>query len=137
MHDEGTPVSRDLTLGEAAKAIGVSQDTLRRWDRAGKLRTTRDDRNRRLVPGAEVERLAGRPSRHRAGHPLSARNRFPGVVRSVEVDGVMALIEIEAGPHLITAAVTRDAVEELGLAPGVAATATVKATSVMVEKGQS
>jgi molybdopterin-binding protein len=125
-----------LTLGEAAKAIGVSQDTLRRWDRAGKLRTSRDQRNRRLVPRAEVERLASRPHRHRAGHPLSARNRFPGIVRSVEVDGVMALIEIESGPHLITAAVTRDAVEELGLQPGVPATAAVKATSVMVEKGR-
>ena len=72
--------------------------------------------------------------RHRAGGSLSARNRFPGVVRSVEVDGVVALVEIEAGPHRITAAVTRDAVEELGLAPGVPATAAVKATSVMVER---
>ena len=69
------------------------------------------------------------------GAPLSARNRFPGVVRSVEVDGVMALVEIEAGPHRIIAAVTRDAVRELGLAPGVPATAAVKATSVMVERG--
>ena len=81
------------------------------------------------------QRLAGRPTRHESGHPLSARNRFAGVVRSVEVDGVMALVEIEAGPHLITAAVTRDAVDELGLAPGVPATAAVKATSVMVERG--
>ena len=124
-----------LLLGEAAKAIGVSADTLRRWDRAGKLRTVRDAANRRRVPRTEVERLAGRPTRHESGHPLSARNRFAGVVRSVEVDGVMALVEIEAGPHLITAAVTRDAVEELGLAPGVPATAAVKATSVMVERG--
>ena len=95
----------DLTLGDAARAIGVSADTLRRWDRVGKLRTVRD-----------------------------ARNRFPGVVTSVEVDGVMALVEIEAGPFRVTAAVTRDAVDELGLAPGVAATAAVKATSVMVER---
>jgi molybdopterin-binding protein len=122
-----------LLLGEAAAAIGVSPDTLRRWERDGKLRTTRDGANRRRVPPGEVERLARRPTRHRAGAPLSARNRFPGVVRSVESDGVMALVEIEAGPHLITAAVTRDAVEELQLAPGVPATATVKATSVMVE----
>ena len=125
-----------LTIGEAAKAIGVSADTLRRWERAGKLRTTRDAANRRLVARKEVERLSGRPTRHHAGDTLSARNRFPGVVRSVEVDGVMALVEIEAGPHRITAAVTRDAVEELGLAPGVKATAAVKATSVMVELGQ-
>jgi molybdopterin-binding protein len=125
-----------LTLGEAAKAIGVSQDTLRRWDRAGKIRIRRDERNQRRVPRSEVERLAARPRRHQSGDALSARNRFPGIVRSVEVDGVMALVEIEAGPHLITAAVTRDAVEELGLAPGVPATAAVKATSVMVEKGR-
>src|ERR671932_295776 len=127
--------SRDLSLGEAAKALGVSVDTLRRWDGAGKIRTRRDSRNRRRVPAAEVERLRAAPERHRTGHALSARNRFPGVVRSVEADGVMALVEIEAGPFRVTAAVTRDAVEELGLRDGVAATATVKATSVMVERG--
>jgi molybdopterin-binding protein len=127
-HDEG------LLLGEAARAIGVSPDTLRRWDRAGKLRTTRDSANRRRVPRHEVERLSGHPPRHATGDAFSPRNRFPGVVRSVEVDGVMALVEIEAGPFLVTAAVTRDAVEELGLAPGVHATAAVKATSVMVER---
>jgi molybdopterin-binding protein len=125
----------DLSLGDAARALGVSVDTLRRWDRAAKLRTTRDDRNRRRVPAAEVERLSSRPERHRAGDAISTRNRFAGVVRSVEVDGVMALVEIEAGPHRVTAAITRDAVEELGLAEGVAATAMVKATSVMVERG--
>jgi molybdopterin-binding protein len=124
-----------LLLGEAAKSIGVSADTLRRWDAAGKVETVRDSANRRRVPAHEVERLGGRPERHRAGDSLSARNRFPGVVTSVEVDGVMALVEIEAGPHRVTAAVTRDSVEELGLAPGVPATAAVKATSVMVERG--
>jgi molybdopterin-binding protein len=125
-----------LTLGEAATAIGVSADTLRRWDRAGKLETVRDERNRRLVSTAEVRRLSRRRQpRHVTGHSFSARNRMPGIVRSVEVDGVMALVEIEAGPFLITAAVTRDSVEELGLAPGVEATATVKATSVMVARG--
>jgi molybdopterin-binding protein len=125
---------RDLSLGDAAQALGVSVDTLRRWDRAGRLRTTRDARNRRRVPAEELERLLERPRRPRAGAPLSARNRFPGVVRSVEVDGVMALVEIEAGPFRVVAAVTRDAVEELGLAPGVPATAAVKATSVMVDR---
>ena len=124
-----------LPLGDAARALGVSVDTLRRWERAGKLRTRRDSANRRRVSRREVERLAGRPTRHRSGDSLSARNRFEGVVTSVESDGVMALVEIEAGPHRITAAITRDAVEELGLAPGVPATAAVKATSVMVERG--
>src|SRR4051794_29761563 len=124
----------DFTLGEAARALGVSEDTLRRWDRAGKLKTTRDSNNRRRVPESEITRLSNSPRRHTTAHTLSARNRFPGVITSVEVDGVMALVEIEAGPHRITAAVTRDSVEELGLAPGVHATAAVKATSVMVDR---
>ena len=127
----------DLSLGEAAAALGVSVDTLRRWDRKGRIRTKRDARNRRLVPASEVRRLTSRPTRHRTGTEGSARNRFAGVVRSVEADGVMALVELEAGPFLVTAAITRDSVEELGLAPGVTATAVVKATSVMIERGPS
>jgi molybdopterin-binding protein len=109
-------------------------DTLRRWDTAGKLETTRDERNRRRVPEREVARLGARPARHRAGDGLSARNRFAGTVTSVEVEGVMGLVELEAGPFRVTAAITRDAIEELGLAPGVRAVAAVKATSVMVER---
>jgi molybdopterin-binding protein len=119
------PKDEGLLVGDAARALHVSPDTVRRWERAGKLRTTRDGANRRRVPRREIERLASHPARHMTGDGFSARNRFPGVVRSVE---------IEAGPHLVTAAVTRDAVEELGLAPGVPATAAVKATSVMVER---
>jgi len=126
----------DVGISEAARALGVSADTLRRWDRSGKLRTTRDERNRRRVPAAEIERLRGAPPRHRTGDSFSARNRFPGTVRSVEVDGVMALVEIEAGRFRITAAITRDAVEELGLVEGAPAIATVKATSVMVERAR-
>jgi molybdopterin-binding protein len=124
----------DVSLGEASRLLDVSVDTLRRWDRDGKLATVRDARNRRRVPVSEVERLQRRPRRHATGAPLSARNRFPGVVRSVESDGVMALVEIEAGGFLVTAAVTRDAIDELGLVAGMPAVATVKATSVMVER---
>jgi molybdopterin-binding protein len=127
-------MAKDLSLGEAAARLGVSVDTLRRWDRAGKLETSRDSSNRRRVPVAEVERLRQVPDRHRTGTDASPRNRFSGTVVSVEADGVMALVEIEAGPHRITAAITRDSVEELGLAEGVEATAFVKATSVMVER---
>jgi molybdopterin-binding protein len=130
-------VPRDLSLGEAASALGVSVDTLRRWDRSGRIKTKRDERNRRLVPASEIRRLSERPERHRTGTERSARNRFAGVVRSVEADGVMALVELEAGPFLVTAAVTRDAIEELGLAAGVTATAVVKATSVMIERGST
>lgn len=125
---------KTLSMGDAARAIGVSVDTLRRWDRAGKLKTLRDERNRRLVPATEVTRLTSRPSREPAGHSLSARNHFAGTVKSVEADGVMALVELEAGPFRVVAAITRDAVEELGLQEGVQATATVKATSVMIER---
>jgi len=79
-------------------------------------------------------RLRARPKPHNTGSSSSARNRFTGVVRSVDNDGVMALVEIEAGPFLVTAAITRDAMEELALAPGVQATAVVKATSVMIKR---
>ena len=127
-------MTKHLSLGEAAAALGVSLDTLRRWDRAGRLRTVRDSRNHRLVPASEITRLSERSPRHRTGTPRSARNRFTGVVRSVESDGVMALVELEAGPFLVTAAITRDSVEELGIVPGVEATAVVKATSVMIER---
>jgi molybdopterin-binding protein len=128
-------VANDLSLGEAATALGVSVDTLRRWDRTGRIKTKRDERNRRLVPASEIRRLTARPERHRTGTERSARNRFAGVIRSVEADGVMALVELEAGPFLVTAAITRDSIEELGLAAGVTATAVVKATSVMIERG--
>ncbi|HUO71425.1 MAG TPA: helix-turn-helix transcriptional regulator [Solirubrobacteraceae bacterium] len=127
-------MARDLSLGEAAAALGVSVDTLRRWDRAGRIRTSRDARNHRLVPASEVERLSGRPPRQRTGTPRSPRNRFSGVVRWVESDGVMALVQVEAGPFMVEAAITRDSVEELGLAPGVPVTAVVKATSVMIDR---
>lgn len=124
-------------MGEAARQLGISTDTLRRWDRDGRIRTTRDERNRRRVPVSEVERLRGTPARHTTGDEFSARNRFPGTVRSVEKDGVMALVEIEVdGGHLVTAAITRDSAEELGLVPGARAVATVKATSVMVRRGE-
>ncbi len=129
-------MATDLSLGEAASALGVSLDTLRRWDRAGKLHTTRDERNRRRVPSAEIERLGARPRRRRSapGDSLSARNRLPGRVRSVEVDGVMGIVELEAGPFRIVSIVTREAVDDLGLRPGMQATALVKATSVLLER---
>lgn len=129
-------MAKAVGIGEAAKTLGVSTDTLRRWDKSGRIKTTRDARNRRRVPVSEVERLREAPARHATGDSFSARNRFPGTIRSVEVEGVMALVEIEAGPHLVTAAITRDSVEELGLAPGMRATATVKASSVMVQRGE-
>jgi molybdopterin-binding protein len=120
-------------MGEAAQAIGVSVDTLRRWDREGLMDTRRDARNRRRVSVEEVQRLRRVPGRHRAGGRLSARNRLAGRVASVEVDGVMALVEIQVGSDRITAAITRDSVEEPGLLEGQRVFARVKATDVMVE----
>src|SRR5512141_2217799 len=122
---------RNYTAREAAQRLGISIDTLRRWDRDGRSGTERDLRNRRLVPGAEVERR--RAESRPAG--LSARNRFVGTVAHVEVDGLMAQVEIVVTePTRVVALVTREAVEELGLKPGMSATALVKSTSVMVEK---
>jgi molybdopterin-binding protein len=120
------------SAAEAARALGVSLDTLRRWDRAGKIRTERDTANRRVVPAREVERLRGGAGPGR----ISARNRFAGVVSDVKVDGLLAQIEIQVTePTTVVAIVTRDAAEELGLKPGSPASAVVKATSVMVERG--
>jgi molybdopterin-binding protein len=118
------------TAREAAQALGISLDTLRRWDSEGKIRTKRDQANRRVVSAREIERLRGDDG---AQH-ISARNRFTGTVRSVEMEGLLAQVEIlVTEPTRVVAIVTRDAVEELGLKPGSPATAIVKSTSVMVE----
>ena len=119
------------TASEAAKALGISIDTLRRWDREGRIRVKRDTANRRIVPASEIDRLRGDAG---TAH-LSARNRLVGTVTSVELDGLMAQVEILVSePARVVALVTRDAVEELGLERGSSATAVVKSTSVMVER---
>ena len=124
-------MAKVIPISDAAQALGVSLDTLRRWDREGRLETERDARGRRLVSVDEIQRLGGHlPTR--SGDAFSARNRFEGIVESVEVTGVVAQVVIQAGPYQVVSIVTRDAVEEHGLAPGVPAVATVKATSVMI-----
>jgi molybdopterin-binding protein len=116
---------------EAAQALGISLDTLRRWDREGRIKTSRDKGNRRVVSAKEIARLRGDD----ATQHMSARNRFHGTVREVKVDGLLAQVEIlVTEPVRVVAIVTRDAVEELGLEPGSPATAIVKSTSVMVER---
>ena len=120
-----------LSAAEAARALGISVDTLRRWDRDGKIRVERDSANRRVVAASEVERLRGRVG----DETLSARNRFRGIVRSVEVDGLLARIEIDVTePSRVVAIVTRESVDELGLKAGMSAAGVVKSTSVMVER---
>ncbi|HEY6151150.1 MAG TPA: helix-turn-helix transcriptional regulator [Gaiellaceae bacterium] len=117
------------TASDAAKRLGISLDTLRRWDRDGRIKTTRDSGNRRLVSAREVDRLRGD-----SGADFSARNRLRGTVADVRVEGLIAQVELVVDePARVVAIVTADAVEELGLEPGKAATAVVKATSVMVQ----
>jgi molybdopterin-binding protein len=118
------------TASEAARRLGISLDTLRRWDRQGRIRTSRDAANRRVVAISEVDRLRGKP----VPHELSARNRLVGVVRNVKIDGLLAQVELDAGPYRIVSVITSEAAEELALEPGDEATAVVKATSIMVER---
>ena len=124
------PRKRSYTASEAARALGISLDTLRRWDRIGRIRTERDPANRRVVPAAEIERLKGADADR-----MSARNHFRGIVRDVKVEGLLAQVEIDVTePARVVAIVTRESVEELGLVPGMSAAGVVKSTSVMVER---
>ena len=118
------------SASEAAKLLGISLDTLRRWDRAGRVKTARDAGNRRIVSATEVRRLRGEGN----GAQLSARNQLSGTVTDVRVEGLIAQVELVVDePARLVAIVTADAVEDLGLKPGMPAAAVVKATSVMVE----
>ncbi len=123
-------MARTYTASEAARALGISLDTLRRWDRQGRIRVQRDGANRRVVAAREVERLRGEEAQ-----TLSARNRLEGVVREVKVDGLLAQVELDVtkGARLV-AVITSESAEALGLEPGVPVTGVVKATSVMVER---
>lgn len=122
---------KDFPAAEAARMLGISLDTLRRWDRDGKIRVERDAANRRVVPASEIERLRG----HEGSQVSSARNRFRGVVRSVELDGLLARVEIDVTePSRVVAIITRESAEELGLEVGMSAAGVIKSTSVMVEK---
>src|SRR5262245_3345445 len=118
------------TASEAASALGISLDTLRRWDKAGRIKVQRDASNRRVVEASEIDRVRG----DRGGSQISARNRFRGIVTEVKVDGLMAQVEmVVSDPVRLVAVVTRDAVEELGLKNGMATTAIVKATNVIIQ----
>ncbi|MGH2784076.1 MAG: TOBE domain-containing protein [Actinomycetota bacterium] len=126
--------AKELRIGEAAEALGVQVETVRRWERQGLIKTRRTKGGQRTVPSSEIKRVRAtrRPSRARVVGQ-SVRNRFPGIVTDVKVDGVAATVEIQAGPHRVLALTTREAVEELGLEPGMKAVAAVKATNVFVE----
>ena len=118
------------SASEAAQTLGISLDTLRRWDRQGRIKTKRDSSNRRIVTAKEIDRLRGDDTKRR----MSARNRFSGIVREVKVEGLIAQVEmVVTEPATLTAIVTADAVEELGIKPGNHIVAVIKSTSVMVE----
>lgn len=126
-------------MGEAAQLLGVSVDTVRRWTDQGRIATVRTSGGQRLVDGAELARLAVELADD--PHPddravISARNRFPGLVTRVVRDTVMAQVEIQAGPHRIVSLISAEAVDDLGLEPGVPAVATIKATNVVIEKAE-
>ena len=119
------------TASEAASALGISLDTLRRWDKAGRIKVSRDGSNRRVIAADEINRLRG----DGAGRQISARNRFSGVITEVKTDGLMAQVEIVVrDPVRLVAIITRDAVEELKLRRGDEALAVVKSTEVMIAK---
>ncbi len=129
-------------IGQAAELLGVSVDTVRRWADTGELPSTRTAGGQRLVDGAALAALAAahyRPA-PRSAWPersggQSARNRLPGIVTKVTKDEVMAQVELQAGPYRLVSLMTREAADELELAPGVLAAAVVKATNVVVERG--
>jgi len=123
-------------VSQAAALLGVSDDTVRRYITHGRLPVRRDESNRRVIDGAALaafarEHLAAAPDPSDVAR--SARNRLVGVVTEVRVDKVMAQVEMQCGPHRIVSLVSREAVDDLGLTPGVLAVAVIKSTNVVVE----
>jgi molybdopterin-binding protein len=126
-------------ISEAARLLAVSDDTVRRWVKAGELTATTDAAGRAVIDGEE---LAARARKYAAevADPSevnrSARNRFVGLVTDVVTDTVMAQVELQCGPHRVVSLMSSEAVRELGLRPGSLAVAVVKATTVVVETPQ-
>lgn len=124
-----------LRIAEVAALLRVSDDTVRRWVDAGRLALAPDSGGRKVVAGAEVARFVreAREGEDAAAWSVSARNRFEGIVTSVQRDGLVAQVEVQAGPFRVVSLMTREAVDELGLEAGSLATALVKSTSVIVQ----
>jgi molybdopterin-binding protein len=126
----------DVRVGDAAEMLGVSVETIRRWERDGRLAITRSPGGQRLVPLAEVSRLIRERRRAATDRPIvaqSARNRFAGIVTRIEKDRVAAVVEVQAGAHRLVSLMTAEAVDELDLRIGDEAVCVVKATNVVVE----
>lgn len=138
--DRTVPHMRSYSIGRAARLLGVSPDTVRRWTDAGRLPTHRDAAGKRHIAGPDLAAFAvalaaedGHGSEDSAPY-TSARNAFPGIVTAVRLGDVVAQVEVQAGPHRLVSLLTREAVEELGLAVGVEAVARVKATNVHIDQ---
>lgn len=127
---------QSYTIGQAARLLGVSSDTARRWADAGRFATRRDDAGKRVVDGRDLAGFATESAQNDAEEEsfTSVRNAFPGIVTAVRMGDVSAQVEIQAGPHRLVSLVTRESVEELGLEVGMQATARVKATNVHVDR---
>ncbi|MFE4247888.1 molybdopterin-binding protein [Streptomyces sp. NPDC056910] len=129
---------QSYTIGQAARLLGVSPDTARRWADAGRVATHRDEGGRRLIRGQDLAAFSievgqSGPDSEDASY-TSARNAFPGIVTGVKLGDVAAQVEIQAGPHRLVSLLTREAVEELGLEVGMQAIARVKSTNVHIDR---
>ena len=120
----------EYRVSEAASLLGVSDDTVRRWAETGKLTLSGSPAT---IPGAELAALAQELGTETGSARASARNRLTGIVTKVTRDGVMAQVEVQAGPFRVVSLISREAADELGLEPGVRAVATIKSTNVAVE----
>jgi molybdopterin-binding protein len=125
-----------LRVGQAAEMLGVSVETLRRWETEGRLRMERSEGGQRLIDIDEVSRLLSERRKAATDRPIvaqSARNRFPGIVTRIERDAVAAVVEVIAGPHRLVSLMTAEAVDDLDLKVGDEAVCVVKSTNVIVE----
>ncbi|MEV5885980.1 helix-turn-helix transcriptional regulator [Streptomyces sp. NPDC052020] len=130
---------QSYTIGQAARLLGVSPDTARRWADAGRITTHRDESGRRLVDGRDLAAFSVELARSGDGKEdvvshTSVRNAFPGIVTAIKLGDIAAQVEIQAGPHRLVSLLTREAVEELGLEVGMEATARVKSTNVHIDR---
>jgi molybdopterin-binding protein len=125
-----------IRISQAANLLGVSDDTVRRWVEGGQLAAAVDQTGRKVLDGARLAAFARTQASSVVDPSVvgrSARNRFVGLVTDVQVDGLVAQVELQCGPHRVVSLMTSEAVRELRLVPGAVAVAVVKATQVMVE----